>query len=212
MAQTDALSETRVANMALARIGAKRIADIDSQTDKSNSLLHVQTHFAQTRQSLIRSHWWNFAKRRETLSANTTDPDFEWDNAYDWPADCLRIRHPFDSDSEKRISRYSYDVEARQILSDESTMEIRYIADVTDPTQWDSLFVEVFVLTLALKLVMPLRGDRALRVDILNELELVMRRVRLVDKQEANTIGVYDRHTWNRARLVGRGDPTRRYS
>lgn len=218
MALIEALDETRLANMALARVGAKRIEDIEATTDTSVEFLHIRTHFVQTRRALIRSHFWAFARGRETLSANATDPEFEWDNAYDLPPDCLRVRSPFDSDSPKRVSRYSYDVEGRQILSNESEMEIRYMADVPDPTQWDTLFVEVFVSTLALKIVMPLSGDRLLRTEIHNELygepgkPGVMAKVRQIDKQETNTLGRADRPTWNDARLIGGGDPMRQMS
>lgn len=210
MALIEALNETRLANQALGRIAAKRIASIDAETDTSVEFLEVTTHFSQTRRALIRSHLWAFARSRETLSANTTDPPFEWDNAYDWPADCLRIRSPFDSDSPKRVSRYSYDVEGRQIFSNENTMEIRYMADITDPTQWDALFAEVFVLTLALKLVMAIAKDRLLYVDIQTELAPLMAKVRQIDKHETNTVGRADRATWNDARMVGGRDYSKR--
>jgi hypothetical protein len=51
-------------------------------------------------------------------------------------------------------------------------MEIRYIRQVTDPTVFDPLFVEVLVLQLALKLVMPLSQDKVLRREIYTELDI----------------------------------------
>jgi hypothetical protein len=98
-----------------------------------------------------RPHWWRFARSRVELSQNTTDPDFEWAYAYDLPNDFLRMwLKPYeDNNTGHDNTRYTYSMEGTQLLSDETTMKIRYIKRVTDVPTFDPLFVEVLVLQLA---------------------------------------------------------------
>jgi hypothetical protein len=207
-----ALSETKICNQALARIGAKRINDFSDSSESSNEAIHCRTHYEQTRNALLRSHWWRFASDRATLSADTTDPDFEWTYQYDLPSDFLRMKSIYeDNNTPRKNSIYSYALEGNKLLTDESAIQIRYIKKVTDVTEFDPLFIEVLVLQLALKLVMPLSQDKVLRREIQDELygtprqSGVMSRVRAMDRQETETIGRNAQRTWNDARVVGIG-------
>ena len=210
-----ALSSTSICNMALGRIGEKRIADYTDTTENNVPAVLCRLHYEQTRNALLRSHLWRFARKRAELSANITDPIFEWDYAYDLPADFLRLWiKPFeDNNVGWHNTRYSYSIEGSQLLSNEDEMNIRYISKVTDETKFDPLFVEVFILKLAMKFVMSLTGDKELYMVLGEELREVMKRVRAMDKQETNTIGQGEMFTWNNARLTGAsGDPAHSYS
>lgn len=191
-----ALSETKICNMSLAKLGAKRLNDFD--TDSSTQAILCRTHYEQTRDSLIRSHYWRFASGRVELSQDTTDPDFEWDNQFILPNDFMRLKSVFDDDNTPpRDTRRSYAVEGQRILTNESTIQIRYIKKVKDVTEFDPLFVEVLVLQLALKLVGPLAGgDPKLQDVIQREIAAVMPRVRALDRQETDRIGRADKFTW----------------
>jgi hypothetical protein len=227
MASAEALDDTKICNMALGRLGANTIDSFEDDTDTQPEAIQCRIHYAQTRDELIRSHWWRMARARATLSQNaayTADTTtFEWTYAYDLPTDFLRMKKPFENTVPGNLElRYSYSLEGKQILSNESTMKIRYIKRVTDPTDFDPLFVKVFVIELALKMIIPLggggKGGEALRRGLLQDLwggggvPGLMSRVRALDKQETNTTGRADRFTWNDARMVGSGDPSKRYS
>jgi hypothetical protein len=218
---SDNLSETSICNMALGRIGAKRINNLDDAEETKQEAILCRLHYKQTRDALIRSHWWRFARSRKTLSANTTSPDFEWDNAYDLPNDFMRMwLKPFEDNSIGfHNTRRTYSLEGKQLLSDEGTMEIRYIRKVTDVTEFDPLFVEVLVLQLALKMVIPLAGGgrngMAMRQTLLLELfgkGGLMSRVRAMDKSETRTLGRADASTWNDSLRISSGDPARNFS
>ncbi len=232
-------TETILANQALGRIGALRLTDIDISVDTSKQNTQVNLYFDQTRDSLIRSHWWRFASDRIdlvsgwlTATAYTTQqyvfessllykcviahpsgtfatdlaavkwvlvtdrPPFQWTYRYTLPADFLRIRALHSSTT-------SYALEGSSILTNSNDVEMLYAKQITDVTQFDALFVEVFVLQLAIKLVMPLAQDKELRRELQDELVGVMSRVRTVDRQEQNTIGRSNMATWVDARLVG---------
>ena len=95
------------------------------------------------------------------------------------------------------------------LLTNESEMLIRYVKKVTDPTEFDPLFIEVLVLSLADKLIGPLAGgDAKIQKKIDIALDKLMPAVRALDGQETNTAGRLESSTWNDARYSGR-DPGR---
>lgn len=78
-------------------------------------------------------------------------------------------------------------------------MKIRYTKQVTEVADFDPLFIEVFVLSLAIKFAMPFSQDDAMYKDLREELYGrggLMSKVRAMDKQEQNTRGIYDHNTW----------------
>jgi len=198
-----AYSETLLANMSLARLGSKQLTNL--ATDTSVEAIHCRTHYEQTRDSLLRSHWWRFAQARATLTEDTDTPAFGWDYQYVLPDDFFRLMWVFqDNVPPENVTTYSYDIEGQRILSNQDTIQILYIKKVTDPTKFDPLFVEVLTLSLAIKLVMPLSQDKVLARELRDELEGLMSRVRTIDRQETNTVGSSDRGTWSNARLGDR--------
>ena len=189
-----AISNTSITNMALGKIGAKPIVNIDDTTDTNQGAIQARLHFEQTRDALIRSHWWRFARARATLSVSVDTPDFEWDYQYPLPNDFLAMRSIYeDRVSDENID--PYELEGKMLLTDETEMSIRYIKKVTDPTEFDPLFVEVFILKLGLKFISSLAGGSPkLQETLQNELRVIMPAVRALDRQETNTAG---RDTWN---------------
>jgi len=191
-----AISNTSICNMSLTKIGAKRINNLEDTTEGTISAIQCRLHFEQTRDSLLRTCWWRFASGRASLSQDTESPDFEWDNQFLLPNDFLRLKAVYDDVSPNNESNYSYTIEGDLLLTNEGTVDIRYVKKVTDPAEFDPLFVEVFVTALAVKLVMPLSQDRLLYRELQEELARTMARVRVVDLTETNTVGRNDRSTW----------------
>ena len=208
-----ALSETDICNMALGRIGAKRLSDFSNKDENNAQSVQCRLHYEQTRDALLRSHWWRFARSRVQLSENTTAPTFEFDNAFDLPSDFLRLWiKPFE-DNNWRLNNthHTFSMEGKQLLTDEDSVYLRYIKKVTDVSEFDPLFVEVLTLKLALKMCMPLSQDKELYQVLYQEMRDILARVRVVDKRETNSVGTSDSGRWNDARIVGDGDPARSY-
>ena len=193
-----ATSVTKICNMALGKLGSTRINDIDDSTEDSPQIILCRLHYEQTRDALIRSHFWRFASGRATLSQDTTDPDFEWDNQFILPTDFLRLKSLFsDNGTTTENTRFSYAIEGDRLLTDEGSVDLRYIKKITDTSKFDPLFVEVLILQLALKFVGPLGGgDPKLQQIVQTELGVVMRKVRALDRQETNTVGRNNLQPW----------------
>ncbi len=195
-----AISPTQVCNLALARIGSKRINDIE---EAATIAVQCETHYEQTRDALLRSYWWRFASARVDLTQDDEGPDFEWDNQFSLPNDFLRLKDVYeDNNTPLHATTRTYAIEGKKILTNESSVSIRYIRKVEDTTVFDPLFTEVLVLQLAIKLVMPLSQDKVLRRDLLDELTVLMARVRTVDSSETERVGRDDSGRWLDARLT----------
>ncbi len=200
-------SNTSICNMALGRVGAKRITNYDDTTDTLAEAIQCRLHFVQTRDALQRSHAWVFNSKRVILSQDTTDPSFEYDNQFIMPSDYLRVRSVYDNAAGSNdISAYSSAIEGDRWLTNQSAVNLRYSARVTDPAKFDPLFTEVLVLKLARKLVMPLAGaEQDLLDGIDRELIPLMRTARALDKNEAYRSRRNEFNMWEDARYSAPG-------
>ena len=192
---------TEVCNMSLARLGAKRINDYEDASDTKVEAIYCRLFYEQTAKALMRSHWWRFAKNRVQLSQDTTDPAFQWTYAYLLPNDFLRSILVYDGSNQPTgETEYDYELEGARLLSDESTVYLKYIRWVSDVPSWDPLFAECMVLSLARKLVIPCSQDLKLKKDIDDDLKPLMRQVRTLDRQEQYHVGRFSLRTWREAR------------
>ena len=204
------MTETKICNMALSRIGARRINDYSDDTDTKNEAIQCRLHYEQTRDALQRSHFWVFNKKRVECSEASTEPDFQYDYQYLLPSDFLRYRARYvDGTPHYEDSPYSYSLErnedgARVILMDDSPCNLIYSAKITDVAQFDPLFIEVLVLKLAQKLVPALaKTGKTLPKEIADELAELEPRVRALDRNEGRGLRKGDQQAWNDARLGG---------
>ena len=196
-----ALSETKICNMSLSDIGSKRINNFE--TDDSEEAIKCRLHYEPTRDALIRSHWWRFARARKTLSQDVADPDTdEWDNQFILPNDFLRFRSIEEEAGYTSRSR-RHAIEGDRFLTNFSTVNMRYIRRVTDVTKFDPLFVQMLVLQLDLKLITGLaKTDTKLKESIKADIKDLMPKVQAVDDDETDVGG---RSDWNLARHGGLG-------
>ncbi len=212
MALSETLTETGICNKALGRIAANRIPDGET-VDASKELEAIQCrlHYETTRNALLRSYSWRFASARATLTEDDDTPDFEWEFQYGLPEDFMLMKSIYENRFSSDNFR-NYALEGQLLLTNESTMEIRYVKKVTDPTKFDSLFVEVLVLALADKLIGPLAGgDARIQKKINDAFDKLMPAVRALDGQETNTAGRVESGIWNDARYGGNAGFPMRY-
>ncbi len=200
MALSETVSETSLCNQALGRIGAKRIDNVE--TDSSLEAIQCRLHYEPTRDALQRSHFFRFTRDRVALVQDTTDPDFEWENQFILPDDFVRFRS-IEEESGFTSRKNRHAIEGQRFLTNFSTVNLRYIKKVTDPTLFDPLFTKVFILLLADVLIGPLAGgDKRIQNKIDVALEKLMPKVFAVDTDETDVGG---RSDWNLARHGGIG-------
>jgi hypothetical protein len=142
------MTETDILNMALSRLGEPRVSDIDENLPAAIS---ARVHYEVVRDSLLRSHPWNWAIGRATL-AQGTPPSFGWQYSYPLPADSLRVVTFNGRQAAKAESEFI--LEDGSILTDAAEAQITYVRRVIDPGAYDAIFVEVLSLRLAAAICM----------------------------------------------------------
>lgn len=149
-----ALTPVDVANMAL---GILVEAPIDSLDDDNKAARLLNLHYETTRQSELMKQAWEFAIFRVDLDAEPDAPTSdEYSYGYAVPEDALRVL-PLTDNGEASGVRVPFKQEGGLILTNYSGPRlIRYIGNLTDPSDWNPLFVEAFAARLAMKIAMPL--------------------------------------------------------
>lgn len=176
-------SEVDVCNLALLRLKQAPITVIDppgTQVEQKCSLWYHQV-----RQERLRSHPWNFALARVSLTPDGTPPDFGFSQRYLMPSDWLRYIGRYD-DEGIRLSD-DYDIEGRYYLfngEDEEEINLRYISDYTDVAHMDPLFRGLFILDLAIVLAPNFSGTESRVKVLLEERKDLEVRATAIDGQE----------------------------
>lgn len=136
-------SEVDICNLALQRLGAKSISSL---TDDSNAARECNRVYAHARDTELRSHPWNFARKRASLAASSTAPAFGYALQYPLPSDYLRVLTTVEQDD--------FQIEDGNILTDDTApLKITYIYRQTDPNAFDQTFIDLLVARIALDLV-----------------------------------------------------------
>jgi hypothetical protein len=171
---------TQLANYALAHLGEAKISDID---DTNSKPARVCKEFIQpTIDEVLRTHRWNCATKRATLSASSTPPTHGYTTAYVLPSDFLRLLEingePWNGSEE------FFELEAnRRILIDSDECQIRYIARIP-VNEFDPLLTKAVAATLAMTIVVPLTGNLQLQGQLSILLQRALSAARQVDAIE----------------------------
>lgn len=133
-----------VCNSALQKLGAVGILSL---SDNTKNARECSKAFDSNRRAELRKYRWRFAIKRAVLSPLATAPAFDYLYAFPLPSDCLRVIMPYDDPTN------DWTVENGSILTNQgNTLNLRYIADITDPTVWDSSFYDMLAIALAVDL------------------------------------------------------------
>lgn len=149
-----ASSDVEICNLALQKLGAARIASL---TEDSVSAIECNAAYDHLRKTEIRRYKWNFARKRASLAASAVAPDFDYDNAFPLPSDCLRVLPPNDRDVDWQIESHEG---TNAILTNwGDPLEVVYLADITDPTRFDTCFAEMLACRIAEHICEKLTGS-----------------------------------------------------
>jgi hypothetical protein len=146
---TDAVG---ICNLALQRLGAKAITALSEDTTAGRECNRIYAH---ARDSELRAHPWSFARERASLAALSTAPAFGFAKQYQLPADFIRllparVLGTTTSTLGGIDPGIDWQIEGRKILTDDATpLKIVYLKQVTDPNDFDDLFIELLVARIA---------------------------------------------------------------
>jgi hypothetical protein len=147
-----ATSKVAIANLALQKLGAKRL---ESLTQDHPNARTISACFDAMRDKLLRQYDWSFAIKRASIAE--TEGVLEWGdwNAYSKPNDFIRLLRDDESGLE-----VDWKIEGEYILSaDTAPLEIRYIARIEDPNQYDTAFIDALASLIAFQCCEEVTGS-----------------------------------------------------
>jgi hypothetical protein len=166
-------SRIDIVNRALVKIGTGRIAALDESSEPARLQAIVFESLAKT---MLRRQAWSFSIARSTLGLVAGPPINSWLATYNLPTDCLRLiqynDYYVDQGMAPGINSADplYVIEGRQLRSRESTVNIRYVKDLSaDTALWDATFVEAFICALAIELCPSLTKDKTKKRELQND-------------------------------------------
>jgi hypothetical protein len=173
-------TNVEIANMALSLIGsANRITVLDGNGSEENRQCFL--HYEPARDALLRSHAWNFAVTRVKLTTTAAGtPPFGYANWFALPADCLRVLYVNED-------AYEYKVEAGKVLTDSTPVDLVYVKKVTDAALFDSQFVQLLALALAVRISVKLSDNANLKESLKADFRDMVGEARTFDAQEGGT-------------------------
>lgn len=207
-------SETNICNLALQQMGrSTRIASLAETTTEAGPICALQ--YPISRDAVLRSFPWNFAATRAELTAHAEDPAFEFDNYYKLPSDYLWLRKIIDAyDEPYKIERFSSSSSGViKVIATNlgSPIQIVYTARVTDPTEFEPLFIQTLAARLAAEIAIPLSETRAKANDLWAVYQAKLREARSVDSQE-DSADQSPQGSWVDSRYSGQIAPYRDFN
>ena len=169
-------SEVDIINSALNMVGASNII---SRSEDSKPARVTNQRFDYVRDAVFRAHPWNCLVTRRALAADSDSPAFGFTNQYTLPTDpyCLRVLRLDYLDVDFRV-------EGRKIHCDEDTLNVIYVARVTDPNEWDQLLIEAIAARLASDIAFTLVQSTSLVGTLYQLYETKLSEARFVDATE----------------------------
>lgn len=181
-------SDVDIASAALNLLGD---AGITSFTEDNDRARLANRFFNRTRDELLRAHPWNFALFRERLAQNTVSPDFGYENSFALPNDPFALRVLSLGDP-KFDPPMKFNIEGRDLLTDESEADCIMIARIEDPNLFNDLFTSALEYKLAMKMAYPITGSMQVSRDFFGLYKDILREARSIDAQEGTMDEVID--------------------
>ena len=177
-----ALSKTLICSMAAFKLGLPRFTNVE--TEQNDGATIMNTVFDVAVDELLRKHTWNFAVQRVELAREVSTPDGEtYAYYYALPADYLRDITIEDLDYKYKIEMDRTDGVVK-LATDATSVFLVYIARITDPSKFDSLFASCLATLIAVHACMPLIKDINLRNILQSDFKRELTEAKQVDARE----------------------------
>ena len=190
-------SVVNMCNSALNLLGASTISAL---TDDTKNARLCNQRYEPVRNRVFRSHAWNCLHKRVQLAQNSTAPVVEYSHAYALPSDCLRVLKIHNGTTDSIASSIDYKLEGRNIVTDEGTVFIIYIALDTDPNNYDTYLQESISHQLAADLAYAVTNNATLADKYMTRADERLREARFIDATE-NSLGTIESSEFVDARL-----------
>lgn len=205
-------SAVDVCSLALIQLKQDSIVELDPPSSMAEKFCALAYH--QVRRSTLRKHTWNFAGKRIVLTpASDQTPAFGFSHAYLLPPDFIRFIGRYDEEGEI-TSFEDFEIENGYLLydgEDNSGINVRYVYDHDTVGKFDPLFLDLFVLDLAIALAPKFSGTENRQAALIKMRDAVFAEAKSVDGQERPPRRK-QRSKWLERRRYGMGSGASQYT
>lgn len=155
-------SKVEICNNALSKIGVDPITSLTEGTTFASRCNTIYEHIAR---EVMSEGSWTSTIRRASLAQTTNTPEYDYSYEYQLPTDpeCLRVLDVYESEN----GWYDYAIEGDKLLSDRSSIKIRYIAYLDESGDYDVDLQKAIQYRLAAELAYTITGDRFISRELL---------------------------------------------
>jgi len=166
------MDKTGIANLALSNLGEARI---QSLTENSARARACSARIESCMETVLRMNVWNSALERQLLT-QIEAPVFGWNYTYQLPADCIKVVEV------EPVSRFM--VEKKNILSNETSLYLLYVATPTDTNNLDILLAEAIAMKLAVEIAETLTSKEGLKSEMAQKYFLSIQEARSANSRD----------------------------
>ena len=190
-------SVVNICNSALNLIGASTISALTEDT--KNARLCNQ-RYEPVRNRVFRGHNWNCLIKRVELAQNSTAPVMEYTYSYALPSDFLRVLKIHNGTTDSIAADLDYKVEQKNIVTNQTTVYLVYVALDTDPNNYDAYLREAISHQLAADLAYAITNNATLANNYMTRADERLREARFIDATE-NSLDTIEANEFTDARL-----------
>lgn len=185
---------TEIANLALMRLGADTIGNIDEGSVNSG---YCKSVYDNCLSLAMREHAWDFATKRETLALSSETNNTAKTYMYQMPSGAERLLAVLDSDGNPTTEDWF--IERDQIYTDQETAMAKYIDLNTAVALYDEDFKWLVALHIAWRICLRITQNDKLRMEVYQEWGLAKRQAKAKNARSA-TSELTESTLWNSVR------------
>ena len=174
-------SKEEICNMALSRLGASTITSL---TDGTTEAKLCNTYFDNLAERATVQGSWTTATFRTQIARTATTPTFGFTYEYQLPVDpkCLKVL----GISENKPGTTAFRVEGDKLLTDATTVKIKYIGRLSDTESYGPLLTEAIEALLGSYLAIPLTGKKTIAKELREEYAILIQNNLAIDGQQGS--------------------------
>jgi hypothetical protein len=161
-------SPVDICNLALGKLGAERITNIDNPQTDNEQLCSL--FYPIVRDMMLEQRDWSFLMKRATLSVpDATPPNWGYGQSFTLPVDTYRVIDCRRDTNNGAPSSFQWNKEENKIVCDVDIVYIRYITKNFQQSQLSGLFVIAMATQLAAQMAIQITENRNLKLDLVGE-------------------------------------------
>jgi hypothetical protein len=165
-----------ICSNALLMLGDNPLSSFNDDSDRARIASNL---WEPVRDFVLRSHPWNCAIKRVTLSPDVAAPEFDWAYQYTLPEDYLKALSIGEHQREGE-----YRIEGRKLLADDNPLLLRYVFKNTNTGSYDTMLVWALTSCMRAVFAYPITQSGSMEELLTQTLRPVLRQAKAVDGHE----------------------------